>query len=81
MFKYPQSILCGLIAGLLFIPSTIFDMIRGVRYLQEGHGLDYGLATSFVLFLYAVAIVLPLLLKETGSAERAAVKTDKKNHP
>jgi MFS family permease len=41
VFKNPQSILCGLIAGLLFIPTTIFDMIWGVRYLQEAHGLDY----------------------------------------
>ena len=40
----PQSILCGLIAGLMFIPTTIFDMIWGVRYLQEAHGLDYGTA-------------------------------------
>jgi MFS family permease len=44
VFKNPQSILCGLIAGLLFIPTTIFDMVWGVRYLQEGHGLDYGSA-------------------------------------
>jgi MFS family permease len=42
VFKNPQSILCGLIAGFLFIPTTIFDMIWGVRFLQEGHGLDYG---------------------------------------
>lgn len=42
--KNPQSILCGLIAGLLFIPTTIFDMIWGVRYLQEGHGMDYATA-------------------------------------
>ena len=34
--RNPQSILCGLIAGLLFIPTTIFDMIWGVRFLQEG---------------------------------------------
>jgi len=39
-----QSILCGLVAGLLFIPTTIFDMIWGVRFLQEGHGLDYASA-------------------------------------
>ena len=39
VFRNPQSILCGLIAGLLFIPTTIFDMIWGVRYLQEAHGL------------------------------------------
>src|SRR6201991_404374 len=44
VFKNPQSILCGLIAGLLFIPTTIFDMVWGVRYLQEGHGIDYGTA-------------------------------------
>ena len=44
VFRNPQSILCGLIAGLLFIPTTIFDMIWGVRYLQEAHGLDYGAA-------------------------------------
>src|SRR4029078_11012776 len=41
VFKNPQSILCGLISGLLFIPTTIFDMVWGVRYLQEAHGLDY----------------------------------------
>jgi MFS family permease len=41
VFKNPQSILCGLISGLLFIPTTIFDMIWGVRYLQEAHGFDY----------------------------------------
>lgn len=42
VFKNPQSILCGLIAGLMFIPTTIFDMIWGVRFLQEAHGMDYG---------------------------------------
>lgn len=42
--KNRQSILCGLVSGLLFIPTTIFDMIWGVRYLQEGHGLDYATA-------------------------------------
>jgi MFS family permease len=44
VFGNPQSILCGLIAGLLFIPTTIFDMIWGVRYLQEARGLDYATA-------------------------------------
>jgi len=44
VFKNPQSILCGLIAGMLFIPTTIFDMVWGVRYLQEAHGLDYASA-------------------------------------
>jgi MFS family permease len=44
VFANPQSILCGLIAGLLFIPTTIFDMVWGVRYLQEARGLHYGTA-------------------------------------
>ena len=43
VFKNPQSILCGLIAGLLFVPTTIFDMVWGVRYL-EARGVDYGTA-------------------------------------
>ena len=33
-----------MIAGLLFIPTTIFDMIWGVRFLQEARGFDYGSA-------------------------------------
>jgi len=41
VFSNPQSILCGLIAGLLFIPTTIFDMTWGIRFLQEGRGRDY----------------------------------------
>jgi MFS family permease len=44
VFRNPQSILCGMIAGLLFIPTTIFDMVWGVRYLQEARGLEYGVA-------------------------------------
>jgi len=44
VFRNPQSILCGVIAGLLFIPTTIFDMIWGVRFLQDAHGFDYGTA-------------------------------------
>jgi len=44
VFRNPQSILCGIIAGLLFIPTTILDMVWGVRYLQEAHGLDYASA-------------------------------------
>jgi len=44
VFRNPQSILCGVIAGLIFIPTTIFDMVWGVRYLQDARGLDYGSA-------------------------------------
>lgn len=44
VFKNPQSIYCGIIAGLLFIPTTIFDMIWGVRFLQDSFELEYGVA-------------------------------------
>ena len=33
-----------MIAGLLFIPTTIFDMVWGVRYLQDARGLRYASA-------------------------------------
>src|SRR6187399_2726769 len=29
VFRNPQSILCGVIAGLMFFPTTIFDMVWG----------------------------------------------------
>jgi MFS family permease len=41
VLRNPQSILCGVIAGLLFIPTTIFDMVWGVRFLQEARGHEY----------------------------------------
>ncbi len=41
VFRNPQSILCGMIAGLLFIPTTILDMTWGVRFLQDAHGYEY----------------------------------------
>ena len=42
--RNPQSILCGLIAGLMFAPTTVFDMVWGVRFLQEGHDVPYAMA-------------------------------------
>jgi sugar phosphate permease len=42
VLRNPQSILCGLVGGLLFIPTTILDMTWGVRFLQEGLGFDHG---------------------------------------
>jgi MFS family permease len=29
---------------MIFIPTNVFDMVWGVRFLQEGYGLDYGTA-------------------------------------
>ena len=46
VFRNPQSILCGLIAGLLFIPTTILGMTWGVRFLQEARGREYEAAVT-----------------------------------
>jgi len=46
VFLNPQSILCGLIAGLLFIPTTILGMTWGVRFLQEARGREYETAVT-----------------------------------
>lgn len=40
VFSNPQSYLCGLCAGLLFLPTTIGDMIWGVSYLTQGLHYD-----------------------------------------
>lgn len=41
VFRNPQSILCGLIAGLMFLPTTIFGLVWGVRFLQEAHDVSF----------------------------------------
>jgi MFS family permease len=46
VFLNPQSILCGLVSGLLFIPTTILGMTWGVRFLQEARGRDYEAAVT-----------------------------------
>jgi MFS family permease len=46
VFRNPQSILCGFISGLLFIPTTILGMTWGVRFLQEGRGREYDAAVT-----------------------------------
>jgi MFS family permease len=46
VFRNPQSILCGLISGLLFIPTTIFGMTWGVRFLQEARGREFEAAVT-----------------------------------
>jgi MFS family permease len=46
VLRNPQSILCGLISGLLFVPTTIFGMTWGVRFLQEARGREYEAAVT-----------------------------------
>lgn len=51
VFRNPQSILCGLIAGLLMMPTTIFGMTWGVRFLQEARGHEYQAAVNLAATL------------------------------
>jgi MFS family permease len=53
VFRNPQSYLCGLISGLLFVPTTIGAMTWGVALFQRDRALPYGaavLAASMVPF-------------------------------
>jgi MFS family permease len=42
----PQSYLCGFCAGLLFLPTTIGDMIWGLPFLREGWHVEYAEAVD-----------------------------------
>lgn len=44
----PQSYLCGLIAGLLFTPTTIGDMTWGVAFFQHDRALDFRHAVTVI---------------------------------
>jgi MFS family permease len=44
VFSNRQSLICGVIAGLLFLPTNVFGMVWGVRFLQESHNVPYGMA-------------------------------------
>jgi MFS family permease len=41
VFANPQSYLCGLAAGLLFVPTTIGDMVWGVRFFQADKSFSF----------------------------------------
>lgn len=42
VFSNPQSYLCGLAAGLLFVPTTVGDMVWGVRFFQTDRSFAFG---------------------------------------
>jgi sugar phosphate permease len=41
VFRNPQSYLCGAVAGLLFVPTTIGDMTWGVAFFQRDRMFSY----------------------------------------
>ena len=42
----PQSYLCGLIGGFLFLPTTVGAMTWGVSFLEHGWNVDYAQAVD-----------------------------------
>jgi MFS family permease len=42
----PQSYVCGFCAGLLFLPTTVGDMIWGIPFLHNGLDLSYAEAVN-----------------------------------
>jgi MFS family permease len=62
VFSNPQSYLCGLVAGLLFAPTTVFDMVWGVRFLQQDDVFSYRSAVfSASMVPFGWVIGAPLL--------------------
>ncbi|MCW6511840.1 MFS transporter [Lichenifustis flavocetrariae] len=58
----PQSYLCGIIAGLLFVPTTVGDMVWGVLAFEKDRSFEYGRAISVVAMVpLGWAIGCPLL--------------------
>jgi MFS family permease len=62
VFSNPQSYLCGLAAGLLFVPTTVGDMVWGVRFFQADKLFSFADAV-FVISMVPLGWVLgcPLL--------------------
>jgi MFS family permease len=42
----PQSYICGFCAGLLFLPTTVGDMIWGIPFLRDGLDVSYAEAVN-----------------------------------
>ena len=51
VFSNPQSYLCGLAAGLLFVPTTVGDMVWGVRFFETDR------LFSFTDAVFAISMV------------------------
>ena len=46
VFSNPQSYLCGLAAGLLFVPTTVGDMVWGVRFFETDKLFSFAMPSS-----------------------------------
>ena len=74
VFSNPQSYLCGLAAGLLFVPTTVGDMVWGARFFQADKMFSFAdavLAISMVPLGWVCGC--PLLGRLVGVASGAAM--------
>ena len=61
VFSNPQSYVCGIIAGLLFAPTTIGDMIWGVASLKDQHFTYHNAVITAAMVPMGWVIGCPLL--------------------
>jgi MFS family permease len=48
VFENAQTYLCGLIGGLLFVPTTVFALVWATNYLHEGRNASIAVAATDV---------------------------------
>jgi MFS family permease len=48
VFENAQTYLCGLIGGLLFVPTTVFALVWGTQYLHAGRNASIAVAATDV---------------------------------
>jgi MFS family permease len=58
VFSNPQSYLCGLAAGLLFVPTTVGDMVWGVRFFQTDKLFSFSDAVFAISMVGGAAVML-----------------------
>ncbi|WP_110648694.1 MFS transporter [Salinicola peritrichatus] len=46
VLRNPHSYLCGIVSGLMFMPTNIADMIWGIPFLEQAQGVSYEQAVT-----------------------------------
>jgi hypothetical protein len=60
-FSNPQSYLCAIIAGLLFAPTTIGDMVWGAAFFQQDRGVEYSRDVSLALMTPRLGLIVTIV--------------------
>ncbi|PYT96224.1 MAG: hypothetical protein DMG38_24740 [Acidobacteria bacterium] len=67
VFRNPQSYLCGAVAGLLFVPTTIGDMTWGVAFFQRATDENFLISLNLgVLCVSSLARIPKVFPRRTG---------------